>query len=390
MARGVDHKRYVDRIRNRDFADRVDSWGSSGHIPSFAAVFPETELGHIADSEKSDKYIIQLGFLILNHEGKALLTKRAKFSTKSQHGHTVSTGCSVLVSWSPLDLPCGRRFPASEQDIAELFHKEVPPISNQEPEFRFLGLARNNVRKESGTGVFEMSYFFYLFAAQYGGEPDFSTVSYRKDKDDKPMGFFPIDGSLAQKVADKKVDLRALEAASGSDFSSLGHGESILIRPKPGGLPPFLEHPPGVFISHATSDDMAVDWLADRLRSKGITTLFYDHQAIRSGDDWATRISDAIKYGPCFVVICSKSSSLSLPVQNEVGQAVARKERDSGFLILQIVLEGQDVRDYLPPSLKNLWATDLRDPTTRDAKADSLLLQIQRQVTEYGLPSSPI
>lgn len=384
MAGALDNKLFINRAEKPVFVERFEKWISQGVIPPFAFLFQEAETGFVDDKNKLGKDIIQFGFLLRDEKGNVLVSRRAMFGNNTVAGHTVTVGDSVLVGWSPVELPDGRRFPASEMDIRYIFHREVPELAGTPPKCSFIGLVRNQRRKTLMGAVHILQYYFYLFDMQYADTPDFSRVRFRKDQDDQPQAFVPINRDLADTVQDKKADLRALEAVTGSTFPHLDYGESILLKPLPGSLPPFKVHPPGVFISHATSDDTAANLIANSLQKAGIS-VWCDHRTILPGQSWQWEIADAIKYGPGFVVLCSEASQKSSWVQKEVSMAIERKKHEMGYLLVPVVLEGKGKLDHVFESIRNLlWVADFRDNADRQSQIDALVALARKQTEEYG------
>jgi len=380
LAGALDHKRYIDRTKNLEFSKRFEAWIAEGRIPPFACLFPETEIGYIADKDKPGKDIVQLAFLVRDDQGNVLVSHRADFGGDKAAGHTVTVGDSVLVGWSPIELPEGRGHPASERDMLYAYHREVPVLPGYPPQCAFIGLIRNELERRIADTIHTLRYYFYLFEMSYPGAPDFSKIRFQKDKDDQPRSFHAIDDALASAVQDKKADLRALEAASGNDYSRLGYGKSTLVRPSKGNLPPFLDHPPGVFISHATSDDAVADRIAKKLGEAGIS-VWCDHRTLCPGQTWPWEISDAIKYGPCFILLCSEASLKSKAVQDEAALALERRKREPEFLVIPVVLEGGDKMQYVPKIISStIWAADLREAGKRDAQIEELVARAREKI----------
>ncbi len=210
--------------------------------------------------------------------------------------------------------------------------------------------------------------------------PDFSRIRFRKDKNDLPKFFVPVDRKLVHAVQAKKADLRALEAITGSAFLDVDYGDSLFLPPSPTHLPPYLNHPPGVFLSHATADDATANLLADMIQKAGVS-VWCDHHSLWPGQSWRWEISDAIRYGPCFVVLCSEASAKSQGVREEVQLALERKISDKDYLLLPAVLDGEDKFDHVDSSIRDsIWVADLRNRADRPDRINYLVDLVKNHV----------
>jgi hypothetical protein len=363
----LDHKRYIDRASNSAFAERMNEWFGQDRVPPFAIVFPETEEGYVTDDDKPGKEFIQFGFIITDREGRVLPHSRAAYDhTTAKAGHTITGGCSLLVSWSPVAAVNGRSYPQSEADVLRVFHREVRQRPGEPPpSLYFLGLARRRVPLQVGG---ETTYYFYLFESRYSGRGPCGEWLVKDKNDQLFYEFVTVDDTLLSAVQKNKVDLRAVEALTGRDLSSYGYGRSEMVRLVANEVPPFLVRPPGVFLCHSSADKSIVYELADRLEVAGIPT-WVDHRRLRPGEVWFEQAFEAIKYCPAFIAVCTAASSSSQHVRDEVDQALQRQQwlatRGVRYEICPVIFQGEKPETFVPPALKDHQGVDLRDPAGR-------------------------
>lgn len=215
----IDQKRFVSKPSAAKF---IAESLAADNMPPLSRVFADSECGFFEnDSQKIGKTMIQFGFLISDPSHGVMLTPRAKLS-ESAAGHTVTTGYSVLIGWSPIYLPPDRTFPEDMTDVASIYHQKIEEDAGvPEPRFRLLGVVGNPSK-----GI---NYCFFVFSATYPIlGPTFKRL--KKDLTDIPQGIQPLDDSLFTKVAHNKANLRALELFSGRDLSRYGYGDSVMAR----------------------------------------------------------------------------------------------------------------------------------------------------------------
>ncbi len=343
----MDRKLFICRETNLKFAEEMEAAFNAGCIAPFSVVFRQAEnRALINDADKLSKDVIQFSFLVSDCDGNVLLTYRTQFSNEKEAGHTVTVGDSVLIGWSPvIPLPGHQPYPMSDTDILWAYHKEVQDAHLRKPQVHFLGLVLNEVK-----GI---RYYLYVFHVQYGErEPDLRGLL--KDRHDKLCAYHSADDALCERVRDKKADLRALELYTRRDLSTFGFGSSRVVRFDPRTKPPFRVHAPDVFISHAKQNDAVATRIAEALAAAGLS-CWADHRSLKPGDLWFREIEAGIKYGGCFMVLCSRHSLESKAVDEEVSLALARQDdkRDPAFPIIPVILEGDSMKQFLPVSLRD-------------------------------------
>lgn len=71
-----------------------------------------------------------------------------------------------------------------------------------------------------------------------------------------------------------------------------------------------------VFVSHATADDIAVDYISDSLRRAGVQ-VWLDHDQLTPGDDWRAAIQAAMNASHCGLAVISRHSLNSKECRSE-------------------------------------------------------------------------
>ena len=95
---------------------------------------------------------------------------------------------------------------------------------------------------------------------------------------------------------------------------------------------------PRLFISYSSKDIELVDRLAKDLTHRGIQVL-YDRNLIEVGDDWKSKLTEALLNADCVLVLITFNSLSSSYVMNELGMAVAMiKKSESQKLLLPVVV----------------------------------------------------
>lgn len=371
----MDLKRFICRDTNAAFSERMQRLFDQGHIAPFSVLFPETTCRAITNDDKTSKDIIQFGFLVSDCDGKVLLTYRTPLSDDKQAGHVISVKESVLVGWSPvLSIPGEHPYPMSDDDILWAYHQEVRDSHLRKAQIRFLGLVQNEIK-----GI---RFYFYLFNVSYSEQtPDLRGLL--KDKHDLLCDYYSVDDSLCERVRDKKADLRALELYSGRDLGRFDMGKSRVVPFDAGTKPPFRIHAPDIFISHATQDDLVASRIADALSSVGLT-CWADHKSLKAGSIWFKEIEAGIKYGACFLLLCSRDSLKSKSVGDEVSMAIERQRQWHNYPIIPIVLDGERKREVIPENLGHCQAYDLRTVQDRESKIQMLIDQIKELLPDLS------
>lgn len=364
----MDVKRFICRETNAAFSEKMQHLFDLGQIVPFSVLFPETVCRAITNEDKKSKDIIQFGFLVSDCDGKVLLTYRTPLSEDKQAGHVISVKESVLVGWSPvISIPGEHPYPMSDDDILWAYHQEVRDSHLRKARVRFLGLVQNEIK-----GI---RFYFYLFNVSYAERaPDLTGLL--KDKHDLLCAYHSVDDSLFELVRDKKADLRALELYSGRDLGRFDMGKSHVVPFSLDTKPPFRIHAPDVFISHATQDDGVASRIADACSSAGLT-CWTDHQSLKAGNIWFKEIEAGIKYGGCFLLLCSRSSVNSQSVADEVLMALERQDRWHSYPIVPLVLDGDKKREVIPASLGHCQAWDMRNVKDRDSQIPALIDRIK-------------
>lgn len=357
----ADKKLFIDRAQNPEFAARMERCFQQGEIVPFPILFRESRHTHLTDSEKQGMDIIQFGFLVTDADGKILLTDRVS--------HVISKRLSVMIGWSPSHPP-GCYYPASENHIFWAYSNEVDDRHLSRPKLYFLGLIMNWVK-----GI---RYYFYVFNVAYS-EKDPLIKRLEKERDDEILGFHEINSELLDKISDKKADLRAIQLLTNSSMEGFDFGESQVVPHNPAMPPPFLIHPPSVFISHATGDDAAAKELQAILKVAGIT-YWVDHQTISPGEQWFSEIEEGVKYGRVFVLLCSQNTAGAPGVTDEIQMALERLGREPEFPIFPVALDGNRVETNIPPEFKRFWAADLREDSQRITNWGILVQKIKERM----------
>jgi hypothetical protein len=219
----LDYKRFICGNRNPKAAQFVADALNRNSLPPLSKVFAESACETLEnDSQKAGKIIIQFGFLITDPTRGVELTTRAELNLTKPAGHSMTTGYSVVIGWSPIFLPTDRTFPQNLKDVSWIYHEKVEEeAGSPEPTFQFLGVVGNRIKNTN--------YLFYVFSAAYPiRNPGFKRL--KKDLTDRVLGIHPVDETLFAKIADGKVSLRALEAFAGLDLSHYGYGESVFVK----------------------------------------------------------------------------------------------------------------------------------------------------------------
>lgn len=378
MGGGLDHKRFLDRTRDVEAAARLDRWLSERRVPPLAWFFAESSTAAIDDDRKPGKEILQFGFLLEDPEGRVLPHHRAGFVSKtSPSGHTITTGRSVIASWSPVQTLRGRHCPETDADLRAAIAREVPSIPGApSPLIRFLGV----VRRVRGPVEAPTHFLFYLFALTYVGAAPLGCALV-KDRDDVfETEFVPIDAALLSDLAKKPVDRAALALATRTPFS---HGaELMIVSAQDDPTHPYSRHAGRVFVSYASADRARVQPVVDALREAGIS-VWMDQQVLRSGEVWYEEADDAVAYAHCVLAFCSSAAAKSANVAHEVDVAVLRARvlgsriEPPTFAILPVALEGERPESFVPTALKDLVAFDLRREHGRPAATAELVVRVR-------------
>ena len=152
---------------------------------------------------------------------------------------------------------------------------------------------------------------------------------------------------------------------------------------------------PLVFVSYRRQDSSAAArWLAQTIsRTFGPQSVFIDTESIRSGDDWADQIDQALKFASILIPVIG-SSWLRIAdeygrrrldqeddwVRNEILHALEHKLR-----VIPVVLSGTPLpkKDALPPSIARLPAHQAF--ALRDDQWEPDLMLLLSRLEELGL-----
>lgn len=336
---------------------QVNAAFDAGVIIPFAGLFPVTEKLRVTESTKAGRSIIQISFIVRDPSGRVLLTGRTPHDGESApSGHGTMVGPSVLVSWSPVDLPPGHLHPGSAEDILWAYRHEVEEEEPSRPTFRWLGL----IRTVAGKGV---TYYMYLFEARYEKTPSIRRL--RKDADDTATGFVTPDRALLEALTEKKADLRALDAI-GVDVAGYDLAPSRIVLTQVGIPPPYQPRPIGVFVSHSCVDHERIFPIVERLEAEGFR-CWVDKRDTPAFQEWQPAYLDALQYARAFVLIATKASQASRHVESELAQAVARRAYNAGFPIVALVLDGSSITEHLPAGFpRDRQVLDLRSAREAD------------------------
>lgn len=111
-----------------------------------------------------------------------------------------------------------------------------------------------------------------------------------------------------------------------------------------------------VFISYAMPDREISKQIRDVLQEAG-SPVWLDEYNIKPGDDWRTRIDEALQLSTHLVVILSPNSIKSPYIANEYRSFLSQNKQ------LIPVLVGDISDAEIPPSLQHLHYVDLRKPS---------------------------
>ncbi|NJL57016.1 toll/interleukin-1 receptor domain-containing protein [bacterium] len=71
-----------------------------------------------------------------------------------------------------------------------------------------------------------------------------------------------------------------------------------------------------IFVSHATADDIAVDYISDSLKKTGMQ-VWLDHDRLTAGDDWRMAIQAAMNTCYCGLIVISRHALNSKECRSE-------------------------------------------------------------------------
>ena len=136
-----------------------------------------------------------------------------------------------------------------------------------------------------------------------------------------------------------------------------------------------------VYISYVREDREVARQLAAHLQRSGLT-VFFDMEALVSGNDFTETIADALRKAKAVVVLLSANTKRSTWVQNELSSVI---ERTDGPLVIPVLLDRHAKENWVWPLISNRQVIDL---TERPEKLEDVAAQLQQALGIGGELSS--
>ena len=112
-----------------------------------------------------------------------------------------------------------------------------------------------------------------------------------------------------------------------------------------------------VYISYVREDRDVARHLAELLQRSGLT-VFFDMDALVSGNDFNKTIADALRQAKAVVVLLSANTKRSTWVQQELSSVI---ERENGPLVIPVLLDRQAKENWVWPLISNRQTVDLTE-----------------------------
>ncbi len=112
-----------------------------------------------------------------------------------------------------------------------------------------------------------------------------------------------------------------------------------------------------VFISHATADEMLVQKLSEALRKLGLDV--WDGTEILPGENWATKVGEALQESQAMVVLLTPNSLHSSHVRHEISYALGAENYDRRLIPVLAAPSDQLPKDEIPWILNNFQMVSL-------------------------------
>ncbi len=352
-------------IPDPDFKQWLNQQLDRGRIPPLSIVFQEGTVQAMTEERKREQTILQMSFLITNERGEVLWFERAN-AQSSQAGHAVTSGGSVLLSWSPIANRNHRLFPKEMADIEFYYRKEAIDRGGMgRPDFDLLGVVKNHLPNRN------MTYVFYVWEVRYGCGTTVPLQALKKDYGDVPERFVNLEYAMQVR---HRGDRRALQLYARRHSLTLpsmvdDNNDSLAVWHDEDARRLLLERPPDVFLSHTDTDRAAVDRVRDGLMNMGLT-VWTDHYDLNSGQHWFTTAEPVLRYAGAVVVVCSPAALKSVGVLEEIRttQRLRAWRRElkpddaASPLLVPVVVAGQSASSVLPPELNGIPLIDLTSP----------------------------
>lgn len=126
------------------------------------------------------------------------------------------------------------------------------------------------------------------------------------------------------------------------------------------------DEPPTIFISYAYADNERAKKLIDGLRERGYEIWIGDEN-VQIGDDIVSELRKNINEADAFISLISDNSVNSSWMQAELSEAITKKQLDSEFSILPVLLDDCNI----PESISNITHADARESVDTAVEAIS-------------------
>ncbi len=121
-----------------------------------------------------------------------------------------------------------------------------------------------------------------------------------------------------------------------------------------------------VFISYACEDGELARRLSRSLQDAGFD-VWLDENNILPGDNWAEKVSQALKESQAMVVLVSPAAMDSKWVRHEIEFALGAKEYSGRLVPVFVGPRDKIPKDKLPWSLRRLRGIELTDQTEEES-----------------------
>jgi hypothetical protein len=101
-----------------------------------------------------------------------------------------------------------------------------------------------------------------------------------------------------------------------------------------------------VFISHSHSSDATAEVLAEKLQASGMD-VFFDRQAIATGEHWDDAIRKALDAADAFVVLIDQHTEASTEARRELSEILKRTWEDESKVIVPVVIGDAELPGFL-------------------------------------------
>lgn len=126
-----------------------------------------------------------------------------------------------------------------------------------------------------------------------------------------------------------------------------------------------------VFLSHSRRNKPWVRSIVAFLRNQGLS-VFFDEDSIKPGENIVTALEHAIDVSEVLILVLSRSSVFSKWIAFETTLRIYNDPLNTNRRLIPILIESVD-RTLIPPSVRQLDAVDLTDPSNREIEFLHLL-----------------